>query len=221
MSWTFSLALLALLCIHAALAGQGAHAMPVEDKAESHDHWEHIVKRSAQNWDGYDYEDDTAHIVDVQAYYRGVFQEGWDDYMDTEEELFALLQRYEEAARQGRIMGSDKARVEQDAAKAMNLISNEKPIKGRYIVLFSPEATDYHLDRTIEILEQANVDSMQRIRIDHVAPLRQLRKGFTATMSSRTIEVVSQHLVYGDRTCLLAQQFVVVKGCCHSPITRP
>jgi len=89
MSSNWILTLLALLCVNAAHAG---YALPVEKRAASHEHWEHIAKRSAEAARLDDnYEDDTAHIVNIQDYYRQVFDEGWEDYRDREQELVEEL----------------------------------------------------------------------------------------------------------------------------------
>lgn len=184
MRLTCSIATVVFLCIHAALAGRSAQAAPVE----SHEHWEHIVKRSALSiHHDSDYEDDTAHIVDVREYYREVLRDGWDEYVDNEEDLFNRVDGSDGTPGQGQIMNSEE--LQEVASKALRV--HQKPIKGRYIVMFHPDTSDYALDRTIEILQKANEESNQRLRATDISPFRSVHRGFTATLNSKTVELVS------------------------------
>ena len=197
--WTIVL----FACLHVSLGGAEAapatsqdnlehHKRAAEDfwneliegkgKADDHDHWERIVRRSVDWYDPY-YSDDTLHIANVQEYYRYVLEEqGWhdDSRQDQEAELARLLQP---------LLG-DSASV-QDGGSVNNMKDVQKPIRGRYIVMFDSTADEYTLDRTIEILEQAHRESEGRIRADHITPMRSLGTGFTATMNSKTVELVS------------------------------
>ena len=150
-----------------------------EGKAENHEHWERIVRRSARDWHDPFYRDDTAHIVNVQDYYRRVLESGWDE----EEELAYLM-------RQPWDMYGERAEI-QDISKADSTVEITKRIPGRYIVMLQTHSDDYILDRTIAILQQANAESEGRIRADHITPLRSIGPGFTATMNSKTVELVS------------------------------
>ncbi len=161
----------------------GAYALPAtstndDGKAETHAHWEHIVRRAADYgaWaDDWSYEDDTAHIVNVQEYYRNVFSEPWTGYADMSEVSTTSMHQITNVNLQG----------------SMNFGPHTKPIKGRYIVMFSPNVEDdYVLDKTIEILEVANYKSRQRLRATDIVPFRNVHRGFTATLNSKTLELV-------------------------------
>ena len=156
-----------------------------EGKADDHDHWERIVRRSVEWYDPY-YSDDTLHIVNVQDYYRYVLEEQeWDEdsqqeQQEEQEELAYLL---------GTLLGNNNAMVQEGG---INVKDVQKPIPGRYIVMLDSSADDYALDRTIEILQDAHRESEGRIRADHITPMRNLGHGFTATMNSKTVELVSR-----------------------------
>ena len=190
--------LLALVCIHAAIAGHSAIPAGDREKAENHQHWEHIVKRSVQSryWDDEPYEDDAAHIVNVQEYYREVFDSGFD-YTDKDHELLGLLHKIENAEAEGRIMQSEEAFIQEEAHRAINMITYQKPIRGRYIVIFTPETGDYVLDRTVEVLSKASDETGQKLRANHITTFRHLWKGFAATMNSRVVDLVSPSLPHG------------------------
>ena len=185
--------LLALLCIHVAIAGHSALPVRDQETAESHEHWEHIVKRSIQSryWDNEPHEDDSAHIVNVQEYYRDVFSSGFDDYADKEHELIGLLHKIETAEAEGRIMQSEEAFVQEEAHRAIGMITYQKPIRGRYIVIFTPDTNDYVLDRTVDVLSKVGDETARRLRADHITTFRHIRKGFAATMSSKVVDLVS------------------------------
>ena len=139
-----------------------------EGKVENHEHWERIVRRSARGWYDPFYLDDTAHIVDVQDYYRLVLDNDW-----------------EEADIQG-----NRVQAQELNAKAYSSIEISKPIPGRYIVMLQTYSDDYILDRTIAILQQAHTESEGRIRAEHITPFRSIGSGFTATMNSKAVELV-------------------------------
>ena len=151
-----------------------------EGKADDHDHWERIVRRSVDWYDPY-YSDDTQNIVNVQDYYRYVLEEQeWTDDTDPETELARLMHPF---------FDGDSANVQDGArGKAMD---REKPIPGRYIVMLDSSADAYTLDRTIAVLQRAHSESEGRIRADHITPIRNLGVGFTATMNSKSVELVS------------------------------
>ena len=97
----FAAALLILLtaCLWPAMASaapidRGDAAEP--DKAVSHEHWEHIVRRrSIMSRFDTRREDETSHIVNVQEYYRDILEQDWPNYQDNERELFNLLHKLE------------------------------------------------------------------------------------------------------------------------------
>ena len=147
-------------------------------KADDHDHWERIVRRSVDWYDPY-YRDDTLHIVNVQEYYRNVLEEQeWTDDRQMEHELASLMHYWN---------FGKQADVEVDS---INMKDLQKPIPGRYIVMLDSSADSYTLDKTIAILQHAHTESEGRIRADHITPMRNLGLGFTATMNSKTVELV-------------------------------
>ena len=156
-----------------------------EGKADDHDHWERIVRRSVEWYDPY-YSDDTLHIVNVQDYYRYVLEEqGWEDDMSEQELLLS------------RMLGRAYWNINEQANVQIEDTENQmqKRIPGRYIVMLDSSADDYALDRTIDILQDAHRESEGRIRADHITPMRNLGHGFTATMNSKTVELVSYSYV--------------------------
>ena len=146
-------------------------------KAENHDHWERIVRRSARGWRDPSYRDDTEHIVDVQEYYRDVLANNWDDA----EELARLMQP----------LSGYGSRAQVQNAEVHAMMEVTKPIPGRYIVMLQSHADDYILDRTLAILQQAHTESEGRIRADHITPMTNMQ-GFTGTLNSKTVELVSR-----------------------------
>lgn len=168
------------------------------EKVVSHEHWEHIVRRRSimSRFDSRKVEDEASHIVNVQAYYREVLEQDWPGYRDNEEELFNLLHKLEDVSMQRYLSDDQKASIQEQTAQVLELGVHTKPIKGRYIVMFKPEANDYVLDRTIAILEKANVDSEQRVRATDISTLRNVGKGFIATLNGKTVDLVSlQHVI--------------------------
>ena len=191
---TLSLISLVLFALHISLGGAEAapaasqenpeyHKRATEDiwneltegegKADDHDHWERIVRRSVSWYDPY-YTDDTQHIVDVQEYYRQILEE--EDWSDPEEELARFMHPLNYANTQ----------TEEASVKEM-----QKPIPGRYIVMLDSSADGQVLDRTIAVLQRADFESEGRIRADHITPMKNLGVGFTATMNSKTVKLVS------------------------------
>lgn len=185
-----------LLCLHYCCL-LGAAALPIKDwertveKASSHDHWEHIVKRSAFYSRHDDTIDDTAHIVNIQEYYRTVFSEGWGNYEDNERKLFKLLNQLEEVVGQSNRPHSDRV-SSQSAENTMEYGLHMKPIRGRYIVMFQSDADDYTLDRTMAVLQRANLASNMKIRATDLSPLRYVGKGFTATLNKKAVQLVRE-----------------------------
>ena len=185
-----------LLCL-AYYCLPSATALPLEDwagkveKASSHNHWEHIVKRSVYRSQYEDSTDETAHIVNVQEYYRTVFSEGWDSYVDNERELFNLLNKLESIVDQG-YHGSHGQVSSQGIDDAIEFGLHMKPIPGRYIVMFQSGAGDYTLDKTIAVMQRANLASNMKIRATDMTPLRFVGKGFTATFNKKAVELVSR-----------------------------
>ena len=145
-------------------------------KAENHDHWERIVRRSARGWRDPSYRDDTEHIVDVQEYYRQALANDWDS---AEEELARLMQPLSGYGSRAQVQNAEVQEV-------------TKPIPGRYIVMLQSHADDYILDRTIAILQHAHTESEGRIRADHITPMTDMQ-GFTGTLNSKTVELVSHY----------------------------
>ena len=189
-----------LLCLHQQCGVLGADARPLSDwvgnveKASSHNHWEHMVRRSVYHarYNYHHEEDDTAHIVNVKEYYRNVFDQGWDNYRDNEEELFNMLNALEKVVVQGYGRDSFENEVRsQDLKQAMEFGIHTKPIRGRYIVMFQSNTDDYTLDRTMAIMSKANRESNMKVRASDMHPLRFAGKGFTATLNRKAVELVS------------------------------
>ena len=191
-----------VLCLHVSVGGaeaapaasrdsEGHHKRAAEEiwdeilegrgKADNHEHWERIVRRSTNWYDPY-YSDDTLHIVNVQEYYRYVLEEQeWTDDSQIEYELARLM--HPESAFDG-----SRANVQDGRGNTRDV---QKPIPGRYIVMLDSSADSYTLDKTIAVLQRAHTESEGRIRADHITPMRNLGLGFTATMNSKTVELVS------------------------------
>lgn len=194
------LAVALLILLTACLFGPAmASAAPIDrgdgeepDKAVSHEHWEHIVRRRSimSRFDARR-EDETSHIVNVQAYYRNILEQNWPNYRDNELDLFNLLHKLELVSMQRELSDDQKANIQDETAKILELGVHTKPIKGRFIVMLQAEANDYVLDRTVSILEKANADSNQRVRATDFAKLRNVGKGFIATLNHKTVDLVS------------------------------
>ena len=151
------------------------------EKAENHDHWERIVRRSARYWYDPYYSDDALHIVNVQEYYRQILEEEeWSD-SQLEQELARFLQPWKYAD----IQNGESYKPDM-----------QKRIPGRYIVLLDSSANENILDKTIAILQHAHAESKGRLRADHITPMRNLGVGFTATMNSKTVQLVSHVQAY-------------------------
>lgn len=158
-----------------------------EGMADSHEHWEHIVRRRSVSalFESHDVLDETSHIVDLQEYYRESLDQGWDEH---DKELMRLLQILERVTSQGRVSDEDRASI-QDESHMLEVKVDSKPIRGRFIVLLQSDADNYALDRTIQVLSKANEQSKQRIRASEIEALRHL-KGFIATLNSKTLALV-------------------------------
>lgn len=189
-----------LLCLLHQSCVLGVSALPLNDwasgveKAASHSHWEHVVRRSAYRARYYSDHivDDTAHIVNVQEYYRDVFDAGWDNYRDNERELFNMLNALENVVAQSYGETSHDDTVMSESMKhAMEFGIHTKRIPGRYIVMFQSDADDYVLDRTMAVMKKANLDSHGRVRATDMHALRYAGKGFTATLNSNAVQLVS------------------------------
>lgn len=162
------------------------------EKASSHRHWAHIVKRSSYfaRYNSDSAPDDTLHIINVQDYYRQVFDQGWDDDEKTEKELYKLLGKLEEVVEQKYHPNSGWV-SSQSSKGSVEFGIATKPIKGRYIVMFQSGADDYMLDHTIAVMETANLQSNRKVRATDMHPLRHIGKAFTATLNAKAVELVS------------------------------
>lgn len=196
--WRQVWVIVVLLCLHQCLVLTAA-PLSMDDwtgkvqKATNHKHWEHIVKRSAftSRFSYEDVVDDTAHIVNVQDYYRSVLEEGWDDYNGHEKELFNLLNTLEKVVEQGYSHSSVDEVTSQSVQNALSFGTHTKPIRGRYMVMFEPGTDDYTLDRSIAVMEKANQQSERRVRVTDITPVRHAGKGFVATLNRKAVELVS------------------------------
>ena len=145
-----------------------------DGRASDHDHWERIVRRSLR-WRDPSYEDDTRHIADVQEYYRYVLEEqDWEE--EPQEDRARILHTWRDRAR---------VQLEDDYTPI------QKPIPGRYIVLLDSSAREETLDRTVAVLERAHSESVGLIRAEHITPMKNLGLGFTATMNTKALALVS------------------------------
>lgn len=185
-------------CVLSAPPQQGSQPQLEEwaskvEKASSHKHWEHIVRRSAYSsrFNYNDVIDDTAHIVDVQDYYRSVLEQGWDEYSGHEKELFDLLNTLERVVDQSYSRpGLDRV-MSQSVQNALSFGVHSKPIPGRYMVMFQTGTSDYTLDRTMAVMKNANLQSGQRVRATDMTPVRHAGRGFIATLNKKAVELVS------------------------------
>lgn len=87
-----------------------------------------------------------------------------------------------------------RASIQEDryGAPAASMMSDtQAPVNGRYIVLLNNGVSDWHLDETVRILEQANYNSNGRLVAKHIKPFRTLGKGFTATIGRNMLSIVS------------------------------
>ena len=201
--------LLGILAVFVLLAS--IDALPLDDSdgvAESHEHWEHIVRRrSAYSMFEPQETDETSHIVDVQAYYRQVFDQGWDvvtadlgasrpsyDELTDEQEMQRLFKLLKKVVAQGELSDKDKASIQEETSHLLEVSVDSKPIPGRYLVMLQDAADDYVLDRTVEVLAKANKDSNQRIRASDFHTLKNVGKGFVATLNKKTVALVSGNM---------------------------
>lgn len=182
---------LAILCFSVlAFAATGSLSIdPLEreerEVADSHEHWEHMVRRSVANWGEHRKHYpvvEEPEIVNVQEYYRQVLDNDWPEAKE-EEYYYHVLHRPQKG-KNGKF-ASTQGGHHRDQQKA---------IPGRYIVMFSAGTSDYHLDRTIAILRHANYESHRNrwdLRATDFTPFRHIGKGFTATLSSNIVRIVS------------------------------
>ena len=148
-----------------------------------HEQWEQLVKKRVDSFksgrvvaEGVN--DETAHIQDIQSYYRETLDsnDGWVD-------------------------GTGVAKAElkmqsSDDEGALNAKSSfrQKTIEGRYIVNLAPGSSDRVLERMTHILEQATAATRQSLRADHIEPFQHVGKGFTATLNKNMVELVRSGL---------------------------
>ena len=189
-----------------------------DGRANDHDHWERIVRRSLR-WRDPSYEDDTRHIANVQEYYRYVLEEqDWEEEeRDRQQELASLMRTFFTND------GDGRARVQEGGRQ--NDKDIQKPIPGRYIVMLDSSASGEMLDRTVAVLQRAHAESEGRIRADHITTIRSLG-GFTATMNSKAVELVSAECVsvcvllwvcrWGEQWLYVAIAHLV----CYAPLTK-
>lgn len=155
--------LLVVLVLSASLTTGELQPKRRREVADSHEHWEKIVRRSVSNWRRERHVTIMPEIASVQDYYRQVLDSS-DGWSDTEE-------------------AHDSENYRQ--------FDRQKTIPGRYIVLFEDGISDHHLDRTIQILREADQESRTGIlKASDFTPIRKALKGFSATLSSNIVELV-------------------------------
>lgn len=148
--------------------------------AASHEQWAHIVKRSAHSArHSKNMVDDTAHIVNMQDYYRSILDEGWEGH---DRDLLGTVQR---AMDQGRPL------TEVTIQSIQNSGPMTKPVPGRYIVLLQSGTDDQMLDSVMAVMQGASRISGGKIRATHMTPLRHAGKGLTATLNKKAVDLVS------------------------------
>lgn len=148
--------------------------------------WESTVKQTTDSWKGDgSYSDDVAHSVDVQQYYRQIFEEGWDE-PGPEQPSTKLLHA------DGRVLTNEQQQAGTNRVAHSKL---RKKIPGRYIVIFLEAADNDVVDHTIVKLQQLHWNSNQQVRAADFSPLRHVRKGFIATLNSRAVELVSWGII--------------------------
>lgn len=174
--------LICLLCLHHSCAAGSSITDCTRNvrTASSHDHWEHIVKRSAYSarYSPKNSRDDTSHIVNVQDYYKAVLNEDWHDYDAHEKNLGMGVDR-------------DEIVTSQSVDNTLSTSVHTKSIKGRYIVMLQSGASDDMLDRTMAVMRGASLASNRRVRATDMTPVRYAGKGLTATLNRKAVELVS------------------------------
>ena len=143
-------------------------------RSASHEEWAHAVKRSADFSRLFEEQDETAHIVDVQAYNRQMLAES----------------RAKNRRLRERLLGTGMASA-QSIEDSMAMVQTPLPIPGRYMVLFQEGTDDEMLDKTMAVMEQASVASDRRVRATDMVALRHIGKGFTATLNRKAVQLVS------------------------------
>lgn len=171
------MAVLGLLCLCQCREPSAAGGAQRE---ASHMKWEHAVRttaRLARHSDSM--VDDTAHIVNMQEYYRSVLDEAREsrnrDYLSTLERI--VEQGY----------NLDAATIQ----SIQNAEPVSKPVPGRYMVMLQSDTDDRTLDRVMAVMEEATQTSGGKVRATHMTPLRHVGKGLTATLNSQAVELVS------------------------------
>lgn len=175
MDLSYVLVVLGALC--GLLSGEKVKRLAIEQ-------WESIVKRTTDSWkddvDG-SYSDDATRGVDLQQYYRQIFEGGWDE--PRPEQL--LTKFLHEIAEDGRALTNEQLQA------VTNRVTRSKKIPGRYIVMFHEAADSDVVDRAIVKLQELHWISNQKVRAADVSPFMLAGKGFIATLNNRAVELVS------------------------------
>ena len=159
------------------------NAVALGDPAASLSKWETLVDKTVKelrNKRSIDPEPEY-HIASLQYHYTSTFKD-----MNNRHQASIQEDRY--------------------GAPAASMMSDtQAPVNGRYIVLLNNGVSEWHLDETVRILEQANYNSNGRLVAKHIKPFRTLGKGFTATIGEKMLAIVSIILWSSDRLmfCLL------------------
>lgn len=93
---------------------------------------------------------------------------------------------------------NDLAAVEESFYPSGREMTRERKVRARYIVFMTEESTDHHLDRVVRVLEKANRESNGHYVAKHIKKIRYVGKGFSATLSSSVVGLVS------DPSCYIA-----------------
>ena len=86
---------------------------------------------------------------------------------------------------------NDVASVEESFYPSSREMTRERIVKARYIVFMTEDSSDKHLDRVVGVLEKANRESNGHYIAKHIKKIRYVGKGFSATLSSSVVELVS------------------------------
>jgi hypothetical protein len=106
---------------------------------------------------------DPAHgIVDIQQYYREIFEnDNWED------------------------LDENEVKEQSESMKVY-----EKIVPGRYSVIFYQHTPDEIIDKTVTLLKDAHERTDGKLKASHFVHLKHAAKGFFATLSEKLVNVV-------------------------------
>jgi subtilisin family serine protease len=109
---------------------------------------------------------DPAHgIVDIQQYYREIFEnDNWED------------------------LDENEVKEQSESMKVY-----EKIVPGRYSVIFYQHTPDEIIDKTVTLLKDAHERTDGKLKASHFVHLKHAAKGFFATLSEKLVNVLKDH----------------------------